>query len=504
MRPEQFAPQDQERLLPTPGGQMAYRCLGCGGHHGIEKLLYTCPNCGQVLLIEDRAFDRLKALDGPGWRRIFDLRRMLNIPALKGVFRYAELLAPVIPLDSVLYLGEGHTPIVEASPLLKQTLGLDFAFKNDGQNPSASFKDRGMAVALSYINYLIKHRGAGQILSICASTGDTSAAAALYGAYLAPAVKSAVLLPRGKVTPQQLSQPLGAGAAVLEIPGVFDDCMKVVEHLADNYQVALLNSKNAWRILGQESYAYELAQDLDWDMTGRLVLAPIGNAGNISAIMSGFMKLLDLGVITSLPKIIGVQSHHADPVFQYYQQSSPEKRVWRPVTVQASTAQAAMIGNPVSMPRVIELARRYDDLFGGGGFYVVQVSEQQIMDHMILANRHGHIVCTQGGESLAGLAQARAAGLVGASERAICDATAHQLKFAGFQQMYFENSFPAEFGVSPRPELVNMPQLVAALPEEQLPAPGRPLEPQAFRRFVEATSDAVAARLGLEKNNGRL
>lgn len=499
MRPEQFAPEDQKNLLPQPGGRLAYRCLGCGKTYGIDELLYTCTECGQVLLIEDQDFDRLKAIDGPGWRRIFDLRRMLNITALKGIFRFAELMAPVVPLDSVLYLGEGHTPIVEASPLLKDTLGLDFAFKNDGQNPSASFKDRGMAVALSYINYLIKHKDAGEILSICASTGDTSAAAALYGAYLAPAVKSAVLLPRGKVTPQQLSQPLGSGAAVMEIPGVFDDCMKVVEHLAENYKVALLNSKNAWRILGQESYSYEIAQDLDYDLAGQTVFVPIGNAGNVSAVMSGFMKLHALGIITSLPKVIGVQSHHADPVFQYYMESDSAKRVWRPVTVQASVAQAAMIGNPVSMPRVIELANRYEALYGGGGFCVVQVAEQEIMDHMILANRHGHIVCTQGGESLAGLAAAKQAGVITDSDHAICDATAHHLKFIGFQQMYFEDSFPTEFGVTPRKDLVNMPQEVAALPEDQLPAPGKPLGEDAFRRFVEATSGEVAKRLGLEK-----
>ena len=499
MRPEQFAPEDRKHLMPQPGGRLAYRCLGCGKTYGIDELLYTCTECGQVLLIEDQDFDRLKQIDGPGWRRIFDLRRMLNITALKGIFRYAELMAPVVPLDSVLYLGEGHTPIVEASPLLKQTLGLDFAFKNDGQNPSASFKDRGMAVALSYINYLIKHKDAGEILSICASTGDTSAAAALYGAYLAPAVKSAVLLPRGKVTPQQLSQPLGSGAAVMEIPGVFDDCMKVVEHLAENYKVALLNSKNAWRILGQESYSYEIAQDLDYDLTGQAVFVPIGNAGNVSAVMSGFMKLYDLGIITNLPKVIGVQSHHADPVFQYYLEPDGGKRVWRPVTVQSSVAQAAMIGNPVSMPRVIELANRYEALYGGGGFYVVQVAEQEIMDNMILANRHGHIVCTQGGESLAGLAAARQAGVITGNEHAICDATAHHLKFIGFQQMYFEDGFPPEFGVKPRKDLVNMPQEVAALPEDQLPAPGKPLEAEAFRRFVEATSGEVAKRLGLEK-----
>ncbi|MCF8032930.1 MAG: threonine synthase [Desulfarculaceae bacterium] len=499
MRPEDFSPSDQEHLLPSPGGDMAYRCLDCGAEHPISELLYTCPECGEVLLLVDRAFDRLKEIPGDRWRRILDLRRMLNLPALKGIFRYAELMAPVIPLDSVLYLGEGHTPMVEASALLKDAVKANFCFKNDGQNPSASFKDRGMAVALSYINYLVKHQDAGQILSVCASTGDTSAAAALYAAYLAPEVKSAVLLPRGKVTPQQLSQPLGAGAQVFEIPGVFDDCMKVVEHLADNYQVALLNSKNAWRILGQESYSYEVAQDLDWDLEGRVVLVPIGNAGNISAIMSGFMKLMDLGIISSLPKVVGVQSHHADPVFRYYSEKDPGKRVWRPVTVQASVAQAAMIGNPVSMPRVVALARRYEEMAGGERVFVVQVSEQEIMDHMILANRHGHVVCTQGGESLAGLLRAMDSGVVGKDEQAICDATAHHLKFAGFQQMYFEDAFPADYGVKPRPELVNLPSEVAMLAEDKLPAPGKPLEPEAFGEFVEATAGEIANRLGLER-----
>eukprot|EP01022_Parablepharisma_sp_SALTPOND_P021416 TRINITY_DN4217_c0_g1_i2.p2 TRINITY_DN4217_c0_g1~~TRINITY_DN4217_c0_g1_i2.p2 ORF type:complete len:502 (+),score=207.76 TRINITY_DN4217_c0_g1_i2:519-2024(+) len=501
MRPEEFAPQDQEHLLPSPGGDMAYRCLDCGAEHPINELLYTCPECGAVLLLVDRAFDRLKEIPGDQWRRILDLRRMLNLPALKGIFRYAELMAPVIPLDSVLYLGEGHTPLVQASGLLKGAVKADFCFKNDGQNPSASFKDRGMAVALSYINYLVKHQGAGQILSVCASTGDTSAAAALYAAYLAPEVKSAVLLPRGKVTPQQLSQPLGAGAQVFEIPGVFDDCMKVVEHLADQYQVALLNSKNAWRILGQESYSYEVAQDLDWDLERRVIMVPIGNAGNISAIMSGFMKLMELGIIKSLPKVIGVQSEHADPVFRYYQEGDPGKRVWRPVTVQPSVAQAAMIGNPVSMPRVVELARRYEDMAGGERVFVVQVSEQEIMDHMIVANRHGHVVCTQGGESLAGLLKARSSGVVDEGEQAICDATAHHLKFAGFQQMYFENSFPPDYGVQPRPELVNLPAEVAALAEEELPAPGRPLQGEAFDKFVQATAAEVAKRLGLERRS---
>jgi threonine synthase len=266
-----------------------------------------------------------------------------------------------------------------------------------------------------------------------------------------------VLLPKGKVTAQQLSQPLGSGARVLEIPGVFDDCMKVVEYLADHYRVALLNSKNAWRILGQESYAFEVAQWYDWDMNGKAVFVPIGNAGNVTAIMGGFLKLLRLGIIDVLPRIFGVQSEHADPVYRYYAQD-PAQRHYEAVKVRPSVAQAAMIGNPVSFPRVAYLADQY--MAKGGSFQVVQVSEQSIIESMLLANRHGHIACTQGGECLAGLLKARELGLMEKDELAILDATAHALKFSGFQDLYFRNAFAPEYGIAADAKLSNAPRLV--------------------------------------------
>jgi len=242
--------------------------------------------------------------------------------------------------------------------------------------------------------------------------------------------------------------------------------MKVVEHLAENYRVALLNSKNSWRILGQESYAFEVAQWYGWDMKGQCVFVPIGNAGNVTAIMAGFLKLLRLGIIDSLPRVIGVQSHHADPVWRYYSQPDPATRAYAPVTVQPSVAQAAMIGNPVSFPRVQALADRFIAEGGERAFSVVQVTEQEIMDAMIRGNRHGHIACTQGGECLAGLIKARELGLVSPGEHAVLDATAHSLKFAGFQDMYFTNSFPPEYGVIPDASLANAPALVVS-PEDK-------------------------------------
>jgi threonine synthase len=291
------------------------------------------------------------------------------------------------------------------------------------------------------------------------------------------------------VTPQQLAQPLGSGAVVLEVPGVFDDCMKVVEHLADNYRVALLNSKNAWRILGQESYAFEVAQWYDWDLKGKCVFVPIGNAGNITAIMGGFLKLHALGVIDALPRVFGVQSHHADPVYRYYA-ADAGTREYKAVTVSASVAQAAMIGNPVSFPRVRHFAEKYEALAGAGSFQVIQVTEQQIMDSMIEANRHGHIACTQGGECLAGAKRAKELGLVTADETLVLDATAHHLKFIGFQEMYFSNTFPPEFGVTPDPALANRPELIIK-PEEKTHL--------AEKDYVVQAAQKVVSRLGLAK-----
>ena len=499
MKFDRFPSDIQPYLLPEPHGRMVYKCLGCGSEFDSSQLLYTCPACHSVLLLQNKNMQEVHRVGGKKWRDVFDYRRMLNHSALKGIFRYYEFIAPVIPLDQIVYLGEAHTPLVEANVRLKEKAGMDFYFKNDGLNPSASFKDRGMACALSYINHIAKKEGVDNLLAVCASTGDTSAAAALYASYLDDFLKSAVLLPRGKVTPQQLSQPLGSGATVLEMPGVFDDCMKVVESLAQNYHVALLNSKNSWRILGQESFAYEIAQDFDYEVGNKAVFVPIGNAGNITAVMSGFLKFHEAGIIDRLPKIVGVQSEHADPVYRYYLDENGDDGNFVPVITRPSVAQAAMIGNPVSMPRVIKLAREYNQSAREKRVFVVQVSEQAIMDSMIIANRNGNIACTQGGESFAGLQKAKDLGYVGTEEVAILDSTAHMLKFAVFQEKYFNNDFGPEFNVQPRPELKNAPLDVEPEGLSVYPTQEKPLSDKDMEVFVKKMASEIAGILGLKK-----
>ncbi len=496
MKLEHFPEDLQPHLLPAPSGDLGYHCLACGQVHPPVELYYTCPDCGGLLLLEDAREDRLRERPGSFWRRLFDYRRLLNAQSLSGVFTFHEFLAPLIPLEDVVYLGEGHTPVVAAPGHLIEEVGVPFFIKHDGQNPSASFKDRGMAAALSYLKYLIRTKGLTEVLAVCASTGDTSAAAALYAAALGSQVKSAVLLPKGKVTAPQLSQPLGAGARVFELPGVFDDCMKVVEYLSEQYRVALLNSKNPWRVLGQESYAYELAQQFDYETGDLALLVPVGNAGNITAIMSGLLKLRRCEVIAGLPKVVAVQSSHADPVFRYYSQPGPE-RTYQPVTVRPSVAQAAMIGDPVSFPRVVKMAAEYNRLAGEERFFTVQVEEQDIMDHMILANRSGLTVCTQGGEGLAGLREALRRGWVRPGERAVVDSTAHALKFAEFQQRYFDDRLREGFEIQAKPGLVNRP-LDIAPQGVPLPEAGKRQNPADRAAYVAAAARDIAACLGLE------
>ncbi len=446
----EFPKEIRDDISPTYRGDVIYSCVGCGAEHPIEQFLYTCPACGALLSLRDRSFDTLKKKSGDYWKRLFAWRRVATEPrSLRGIFLFHELVLPFIPPEDVIWLGEGHTPEIPANDDLVKIVGAPFAIKYDGLNPSASFKDRGMASAISYLNHAIKRWGAKDILGICASTGDTSAAAALYLSYLPKdKVKSVVLLPQGKVTPAQLSQPLGAGATVIEVPGVFDDCMKLVEELTRDYNVFLLNSKNPVRINGQKSYAYEVAMEHGWRMDDLALLVPIGNAGNVTAIMEGFLDLLGLGMIDTLPLVVGVQSSHANPVYLWR-----ERGTYEPVKVQPSAAQAAMIGNPVSFPKVKRLVEeRFRERFA-----VVQVTEQEIMDNYLTANRHGHVICTQCGEGVAGLREALRRGVIQPGMQVVVDSTAHHLKFADFQQKYYDGTLAAGYEVTPKPELQNRP-----------------------------------------------
>ena len=135
MKIENFPQHVRDHIIPKISGRMVYRCLGCDSEFDSDRLLYTCPDCGSVLLLQNKNEDAVMGLGGEKWRDIFDYRRMFNNRAVKGIFRYYEFIAPILPLDRIIYLGEGHTPLVEANSRLKELVGIDFFFKNDGLNP---------------------------------------------------------------------------------------------------------------------------------------------------------------------------------------------------------------------------------------------------------------------------------------------------------------------------------------------------------------------------------
>jgi threonine synthase len=494
----QWAPEEiRENIIPNTSGDVVYQCGTCGDAFPYNRVLYVCPSCGGLLSVIDRDQDRL-SLRSPGyWRDMFTVRPMTNRRELSGVFCFHEFLAPCIPMDSIVYLGEGNTPLV-LSEILSEEHGVNVYVKLDGLNPTASFKDRGMACALSHTNHLMRTKVLGKdVMTVCASTGDTSAAAALYAAAAGSRVKSVVLLPQGLVTSQQLAQPLGAGATVFELPGVFDDCMKVVEALSQNFDVVLLNSKNPWRLLGQESYAFEVARQLDYSLGNASVFLPVGNAGNMTAVLSGFLKLFRAGVLSSLPRMVAVQSAKADPLAKYLQSQEDGERVFEMVSVKPSVAQAAMIGNPVSFPRLNKLYREYVRIMGKESFEVVEVGESQIMESMLKANQSGLPICTQGGECLAAFQTLSGKGLFKPSDVAILDSTAHFLKFTEFQNAYYEDRLKDNYGVISKEEYKNVPKSLK-LSGVKTPGKGASLSASEYQDYVKRAADEIAELMGME------
>src|SRR4030043_1037869 len=147
MVPENFHPDAPEDLIPQYQAEMVYECIGCGKSFDINQFLDTCPQCKSLLRIKNKSFSQLKEKPGEYWQEVFDYRKMLNIASLKGIFRFYEFIFPIIPLEDIIYLGEGDTPIVKSNPELSDFIGRGLFVKQTGINPSVSFKDRGMASA---------------------------------------------------------------------------------------------------------------------------------------------------------------------------------------------------------------------------------------------------------------------------------------------------------------------------------------------------------------------
>jgi threonine synthase len=307
---------------------------------------------------------------------------------------------PVTDATPVITLHEGNTPLLPA-PALSARTGCDVYLKVEGANPTGSFKDRGMTVAVS------KAVEQGSKAIICASTGNTSASAAAYAARAG--LTCAVLVPQGKIALGKLAQALVHGAKLLQVNGNFDDCLNLASKLAQDFPVSLVNSVNPDRLEGQKTAAFEIVESLG--DAPDIHCLPVGNAGNISAYWMGYQEDLAAGNATRTPKMYGFQASGAAPIVN-------GQAVAEPSTI----ATAIRIGNPASWTKALD-AR---DASGG---LIDAVTDRDILRaYRFLAREVGVFVELASAASVAGLLQATEAGLVPAGSTVVCTVTGHGLK----------------------------------------------------------------------------
>jgi threonine synthase len=405
--------------------QCAFRCVaGCEGSYDVEQVIYHCPKCGELLEVR-HDLELLKQRSPAAWTRLFDERKSSNRwPYASGIWGKKEWVLPQLADDCVVSLHEGGTNLFWAERY-GQTLGLpDLWIKLCGNSHTGSFKDLGMTVLVSVVRQMIKH-GRPIRAIVCASTGDTSAALAAYCA--AAGIRSAVLLPRGKVTTAQLVQPLANGALVCALDTDFDGCMAIVQRLATEDGVYLANSMNSLRLEGQKTVAIEIVQQFDWEVPDWVII-PGGNLGNVSALGSGFDMMLALGLISKRPRICVAQAQAANPLYLAYTKGFDK---YEPITAAPTEASAIRIGNPVSIRRAIRTLERYNGV-------VEQASESELAEAAAAADRTGTFACPHTGVALAALVKLVKRGEIQKTDRVVVISTASGLKFTDFKIRYHE------------------------------------------------------------------
>ncbi len=317
------------------------------------------------------------------------------------IHAYREYL-PVTAQTPVVTLHEGNTPLIKAANLAARCgLDIELYFKYDGANPTGSFKDRGMTMALS------KAIEEGSKAVICASTGNTSAAAAAYAARAG--IKAIVLIPEGKIALGKLSQAMAHGATVIQIEGNFDDALSIVKSLVKTFPITLVNSINPYRLEGQKSGAFEVCDQLG--RAPKYHALPVGNAGNITAYWKGYREYHATGKIATLPVMLGFQAAGAAPIVH-------GKKVDRPETI----ATAIRIGNPASWQAAVE-AR---DTSGG---LIEAVTDDEILNaYALIASTEGIFCEPASAASLAGVLALHGRGYFTEGDVVVCTLTGHGLK----------------------------------------------------------------------------
>lgn len=428
-----------------------FQCINpqCGATYPLDSIIYQCRTCGSLLEVEQNPA-LLAERDAKGWKQLFEERyKSTQWPYGSGVWGKKEWVLPEIDNENIVSLYEGGTNLFWAERFGK-FIGLDDLWiKLCGNTHSGSFKDLGMTVLVSQVKQMIAN-GAPIKAVACASTGDTSAALAVYGA--ASGIQTIVLLPKDKISIAQLVQPIANGALVLSLDTDFDGCMRVVQEITKDESIYLANSMNSLRIEGQKTVGIEIVQQFDWAAPD-VIIIPGGNLGNVSALGKGLLMMHERGIIQKLPRIVVAQAEKANPLYRSYLRNF---ETFEPIQAEKTLASAIQIGNPVSVQKAIRTLQRFNGI-------VEQASEQELADAAALGDRTGMFNCPHTGVALAALMKLVKAGKIDRSERVVVVSTAHGLKFVESKVRYHRDQmeFPSKYAN----HFVELPATVGAVKE---------------------------------------
>lgn len=437
----------QNNLPPNsiePISTVSLQCLRCQNSYPADEVRYLC-DCGGQLDV----WHNLEALRPMLNRGLFD-GRLSGAPGPRvapttnsGVWRYRELILPTT-IDNIVSRPEGNTSLYEHPRLSKWVGVTNFFLKHEGENPTGSFKDRGMTVGVTQAKIL------GTKAVACASTGNTSASLAAYAALAG--IPAFIFIPAGKIATGKLAQALAYGAQTLQVQGDFDDAMRLVRQVCDDMGVYLLNSLNPFRLEGQKSIVFELLQGFRWQPPDWIVL-PAGNLGNTAAFGKALYEAQQLGLIDRVPRIAAVQAAGASPFYQSYLDNFTERKTMKAETI----ATAIRIGNPVSYERAIRT-------LGWTNGLVTAVSDDEIMDAKAMVDKAGIGCEPASAASVAGVRQLVAKGVIRPEETVIGILTGHLLKDPTATVDYHTGVWPnAQFANPPiqvEPELVAVRQVI--------------------------------------------
>ncbi len=406
-----------------------HKCIECGSVFLPDRFHYVCLKCGSLLLVErdEKWIDKHVGV-GKRARQYFDRIRFGKqrdkYPNGSGVFMWLPHILPGFPKESVISLREGFTDLFEIPNWLKKKIGIKNLFiKMEGQLPSESFKDRGMSVAISEALRLQKFYPELRTKFVaCASTGDTSASAAIYTAYVKDQLKCIVFLPHEKISAGQLFQAMAHGALVLSIkhPKGFDGCMNLIQEYCKNHpEIVLVNSKNDARIVGQETISLEICQDLRWKAP-KWISIPCGNGGNLTALLISLLRMKKRKMIDSLPGIIVAQTKSSNTLVRW---SKSGFKDYHPESYKDTVASAMNIQDPVSFPRIKKLYKDFKMEF-------FDVSEKDIQKTRALFMSSGANICPQSAVALDAILQARNNGVVKEKDIVVSISTASGIKFS--------------------------------------------------------------------------